>query len=189
MDTGRVWEKAMKRKTNFCLIQGQWVASCKALYLPHGICLSIGHPVPDELSLFSFKITQRKQATARTHPPVLASQSAHSSCPASFAMRQPQLPQELLRRNFCLCRSFPNLWTHTLVHLWQAAAASWPPTQSPPHPQPPSSAAPWDICVLWGKWAGKLGELQSQLLEQNKGAPTAELYNSQKSSCVLTWRT
>lgn len=29
---------------------------------------------------------------------------------------------------------------------------------------------------------GKLGELQSRLLEENKGAPTAELYNSQKNN-------
>lgn len=36
MDTESAWEKAMKRKTNFCLIQGHRVASCKALYLPLG---------------------------------------------------------------------------------------------------------------------------------------------------------
>lgn len=36
MNTESAWEKAMTRKTNFCLIQGQWVASCKALYLPLG---------------------------------------------------------------------------------------------------------------------------------------------------------
>lgn len=125
-----------KEKDNSCLIQGHLVASCKALRLPPGICLSIGHPVTDELSLFSFKITQRKQATASTHPLLFTDQSAHSSCPASFSPRNLQLPQELLCRNLCLCPSFPNLWPHTLVHLWQAAAASWPQPSlpAPPHP-------------------------------------------------------
>lgn len=36
MDTESVWEKDRERKTNFCLIQGHWVASCKALYLALG---------------------------------------------------------------------------------------------------------------------------------------------------------
>lgn len=34
--TESVSEKDRGRKTNFCLIQGHWVASCKSLYLPLG---------------------------------------------------------------------------------------------------------------------------------------------------------
>lgn len=96
------------------------------------ICRCIRHPAPDELSLLSFKITQRKKAAARTHPPAAGSQSARSSCLASFALRQPQLPRELVRRNLCLCPSFPNLWAHTpaqplLLRPWQHPC---------PHPHP-----------------------------------------------------
>lgn len=50
-----VTEEVARRKTNFSLIRGHWVASCKASLSAPGICLSIGHPVPDELSLFLFQ--------------------------------------------------------------------------------------------------------------------------------------
>ena len=136
MGTVNVWEKDMTRNTNFCLIQGHRVASCKALYLPLGSVFLL-----DILSLMNCHSPHlRSHRGSRPLPghthTILSGQSARYSCPASFALRKPQLPQGLLRRNFCLCPSFPNLWPHTLVHLWQATAASW--TQaSLPHPTTP----------------------------------------------------
>lgn len=145
MGTVNVWEKDMKRNTNFCLIQGHRVASCKALYLPLGSVFLL-----DILSLMNCHSSHlRSHRGSRPLPghthTVLSGQSACYSCPASFALRKPQLPQELLRRNFCLCPSFPNLWPHTLVHLWQATAASWP-RASLPHP--PSSPPPPPIFCI-----------------------------------------
>lgn len=171
MDTERVLEKNEKEKTNFCLIQGHWVASCKALYLPLGSVFLL-----DILSLMNCHSSHLRSCRGsrplpgHTHSPSPAHRPL-SSCPASFALGKPQLPQELLSRNFCLCPSFPNLWPHTLVHLWQAAAASWP-WPSLPRPPPSSPAAPWDICMLWGKRARKLGELQSTAGTEQGGPHT-----------------
>lgn len=170
MDTKSVWEKAMMRKTNFCLIQGHWMASCKALYLPLGSVFLLDILSP--MNCHSSHLRSHKGSMplpghthwllpANRHTPVVRhpSHSENHSCHRSSSAGI-----------FVLCPSFPNLWTHTLVHLWQAAAASWPrqsPTPPgrppPPHtlhsrPQPPSSAAPWDICVLWGKWGGGTSE-------------------------------
>lgn len=175
MGTESVWEKDLKRKTNFCLIQGHWVASCKALYLPLGSVFLL-----DILSLMNCHSSHlRSHRGSRPLPG-----HAHSSSPAMRLDPVVQHPSH--SENHSCHRSssagifvcvLPSLISdHTLVHLWQAAAASWPRPSPTPHPL--SSAPPWDICVLWGKWAGKLGELQSRLLEQNKGAPTEELYNT-----------
>ncbi|MED6247352.1 hypothetical protein ATANTOWER_028239 [Ataeniobius toweri] len=78
--------RARKRKKGFTFIRprslsGQLQGSLSTA----GIRLPIGHPVSDELSLFSLRITKRKLACARTHPHFLTSQSYFSSCPASFA--------------------------------------------------------------------------------------------------------
>lgn len=106
------------------------------------------------------------------------SQSDDSSCPASFALRKPNSCHRSSSAGIFVCLSFPNLWPHTLVQCDRQPLPFG--SYSVLHPTPPyptSSAPPWDICVLWGKWAGKLGKLQRRLLEPNKGAPTSELYN------------
>lgn len=153
MDTKSVWEKAMKRKTNFCLIQGHSMASCKALYLPLGsvFLLDILSPMNCHSShLRSHKgsmplpghthwlLPANRHTPVVRHPLHSENHSCHRSSSAGI---------------FVLCPSFPNLWTHTLVHLWQAAAASWPrqsptPPGRPPPPHTPHPPLPTPAPVL-----------------------------------------
>jgi len=121
-----------KERLNFCFIQGHWVASCKALNLPLGSVFLL-----DILSLMNCHSSHlRLHRGSRTLPG-----HTHVSPTANGIVPVVQHPSHSERHSchrsssagiFCLCPSFPNLWPHTLVQLWQAAAASWPRPSPPP---------------------------------------------------------
>lgn len=172
MGTESVWEKDRERKTNFCLIQCHWVTSCKALCLPLGSVFLL-----DILSLMNCDSSHLRShrgslpLPGHTHPSSVANQLApvvqHPSHSENHSCHRSSSAGIFV----CVLPSL--ISDHT--HLFTCDRQPLPLGLGPVPPPLPSSAPPWDICVLWGKWAGKLGELQSRLLEQNKGAPTAEL--------------
>lgn len=148
-------------RLTFCLIRGHWVASCKALLSAPGICLSIGHPVPDELSLFSFKDHTEEVSHGQDTPSLSLPANRHTPVvphPLHFENRSSRgaPPPEVICVSVCVCPSFPrSLNTHTFslvtgsrCFLAQKKAATSPPTPPQTQPQPLSSAAPSDICVL-----------------------------------------
>lgn len=115
-----------------------------------GICLSIGHPVSDELSLFSFKIMQRKQATARTRPLVLS--------PANRLAPVVQHPSHS-ENHSCHRSSSAGIFVCVLpslisdhTHLFTCDRQPLPLGPQPSTPPPCSTALysppPLDICVL-----------------------------------------
>ncbi len=146
----RVGEKDTKRKTNSCLIQGQWVASCKALYLslgsvflldilslrnchsPHLRLRRGSRPLPGHTHSFS---PANQLTPVVQHPSHSENRSCHRSSSAGIFV--------------CVLPSL--IYDHT--HLFTCDRQPLP-LGPDPAPHPPSSAAPWDICVLsrkaWG---------------------------------------
>lgn len=94
----------------FRLVQGQRAGSCEAPHPPQGSVVAL-----DLLALVNPCSSHFRSSRGRRLPaqPPLAANRHAPGCLASFALRQPQLPRELVRRNLCSRLSFPNLWAHT----------------------------------------------------------------------------
>lgn len=174
-----------------------WPAA-RPRYLPLGSVFLL-----DILSLmnchfFSFRIMQRKWAAARTHPPspwqpIGTFQLSCLVCTLKTAAATGAPPPEFLFSpsaacvHVCVLPSLICEHTHTcsLVTGSRCFLAQTQPPLLPVPPKPYLLQCPQTSVCCEATGQGKLGELQSRLLEQNKGAPTAELYNSRKKDLAV----
>lgn len=158
--TGSFWKRAIQRKTKLCLIQGHSVASCKALYQPLGSIFLL-----DILSLMNCH-----SSNLRLHrgswPMPGHTQCDHSSCPASFALCRATAATGTPKLEFlCVCVLPSLISDHT--HLLTCDR----------QPLPIGSVLPFVFCtalrhlLVVRQMGWKFGELQSQLLEENKRLP------------------
>lgn len=167
----RVFEKRTERKTNFCLIQGHWVASCKALYLPLGSAFLL-----DILSLMnchsSHLRSHRGSRTLLGHThSSLTGQSGDSSCQASFALRKPQLTGA----GIFVCVLPSLISDHT--HLFTCDRQPLPLGRGPVTPATPPlvfSAALRHLCVVRRK-SRKTGGTSESTAGTEHGGPPLQL--------------
>lgn len=139
---------------------------------------------------FSFRIKQRKWATARTRPPspwrpIGTFQLSCIVCTLQTAAATGAPPLEfflslfLCRVYTCLCPSFPDLWTHTHAHTHaHIFTCDRQPLLLGPDTTPTSScapkalsSAPSDICALWSNCAGKAGGTSESTAGTEQGGP------------------
>lgn len=166
-------------RLTFCLIRGHWVASCEAPGPAPGMCLSIGHPVPDELSLFSFKDHIEEASHGQDTPSLSFPANRHTPVvphPLHFENRSSRGSSStgVLYACVCVCPSFPrSLNTHTcslvtgsrcFLAQTQAAATTTKPPPLPPQPNltpaPIFCSALRHLCVVrqMGRKAGGTSE-------------------------------
>lgn len=165
------------------------MASCKALYLPLGSIFLL-----DILSLMNCHSSHlRSHRGSRTLPG-----HTHPSLPSNQLAPVVQHPSHSENHSchrssstgifVCVLPSLISDHTHLFTCDRQPLALGPSPKPHPatPPPQPPVFCTALRHVCCEANEQESWGNFRVRLLEQNKGAPTAKLYNSKKSSCILT---